>query len=105
MMPPIISSSRSSGRAAAGVLASRGTAQDLQNALQRLEGKSYMAYHDVEGAWAFQNFTFILDRAQSDPFAAASRCPCACALMWRMYTFACHPKCLLYDGSGAWHAD
>ena len=52
----------------------QGTAQDLQNALQRLEGKSYMAYHDVEGAWAFQNFTFILDRAQSDPFAAASRC-------------------------------
>ena len=52
----------------------QGTAQDLHSALQRLEGQSYKAYHDVEGAWTFQGFTFILDRAQSDPFAQPSRC-------------------------------
>ena len=53
---------------------SRGTVADLGAALRRLEGKSYGAYHDIEGAWSFPSFTFILDRAQSDPYAAPSRC-------------------------------
>ncbi|CAL5221417.1 g3603 [Coccomyxa viridis] len=53
---------------------SRGSVADLSAALRRLEGKSYGAYHDIEGAWSFPGFTFILDRAQSDPYAAPSRC-------------------------------
>ena len=52
----------------------RGSDGDLNAALRRLEGKSYPAYHDIEGAWSFPGFIFILDRAQSDPYAAPSRC-------------------------------
>ncbi len=52
----------------------RGTVADLSTALRRLEGSSYGAYHGIEGAWSFHSFTFILDRAQSDPYAAPSRC-------------------------------
>ena len=57
-----------------GAARSRGTDGDLNTALRRLEGKSYAAFHDIEGAWSFTAFTFILDRAQSDPYAAPSRC-------------------------------
>ena len=53
---------------------SKGNDALLHATLQRLEGKSYPAYHDIEGAWSFPSFTFILDRAQSDPYAAPSRC-------------------------------
>ena len=52
----------------------RGHAQELERALRDREGRPYPAYHDVEGAWAFSEFLFILDRAQSDPYAAPSRC-------------------------------
>ena len=57
-----------------GLAHSRGSHADLSSALQRLEGRPYPAYHDMEGAWSFPGFTFILDRAQSDPFAQPSRC-------------------------------
>ena len=63
---------RPAGRS--GVQHPHGSATDLDAALRRLEGKSYKAYHDVEGAWACPGYTFVLDRAQSDPFAAPSRC-------------------------------
>ncbi|EIE22453.1 hypothetical protein COCSUDRAFT_16516, partial [Coccomyxa subellipsoidea C-169] len=37
--------------------------------------QNYPKYHDVEGSWQFQGgFSFMLDRAQSDPFAQPSRC-------------------------------
>jgi hypothetical protein len=52
----------------------RGTQQELEAALRRLDGAGYKGYHDVEGAWGFPGFTFILHRAQSDPFAQPSRC-------------------------------
>ena len=52
----------------------RGIAADLDAALRRLDGQGYKAYHDVEGAWACPGYTFVLDRAQSDPFAPPSRC-------------------------------
>ncbi|CAK0781040.1 hypothetical protein CVIRNUC_005266 [Coccomyxa viridis] len=60
--------------ASCGLAHSRGSHADLSSALQRLEGRPYPAYHDMEGAWSFPGFTFILDRAQSDPFAQPSRC-------------------------------
>lgn len=52
----------------------RGHAQELERALRDREGRPYPAYHDVEGAWAFSEFLFTLDRAQSDPYAAPSHC-------------------------------
>lgn len=83
-------------------LRSHGRAEDLRDSLRRLEGsllhalqvellycekegndpsglacvagQSYPRYHDIEGSWHFEGFTFILDRAQSDPFAQPSRC-------------------------------
>ena len=53
---------------------SRGSHTDLNASLRRLEGQSYPAYHGIEGSWTFPDFTFVLDRAQSDPFAQPSRC-------------------------------
>lgn len=52
----------------------QGLAADLERALRAGEGRPYGAYHDVEGAWSFPEFLFTLDRAQSDPYAAPSRC-------------------------------
>ncbi|KAK9844049.1 hypothetical protein WJX81_003003 [Elliptochloris bilobata] len=63
--------SNGAGGAAKGV---QGSVQDLQRALREREGRPYPAYHDVEGAWSFPEFLFVLDRAQSDPYAAPSRC-------------------------------
>ena len=64
---------------------SRGSHADLSSAMQRLEGRSYPAYNDVEGSWSFPSFTFILDRAQSDPFAQPSRC----RVLVRLELFCC----------------
>ena len=74
---------------------SRGSHTELNASLRQLEGKSYGAYHDIEGAWAFPNFTFILDRAQSDPFAAPSRCRVKeCPGLLSRFLSACvhHPR-------------
>ena len=56
-------------------------AGDLLQLLHRLDGKSYGAYHDLEGArYVFGNpsqledFSLIVLRAQNDPFAPPSRC-------------------------------
>lgn len=57
-----------------------GSYDDLLNLLQRLDGKSYGAYHDLdttlERGWVNSSFGFTLfvGRAQSDPFAAPTRC-------------------------------
>ena len=41
--------------------------------LDRLDGKGYKAYRDIEGPWDFADFTLFVDRVQSDPFAAPSK--------------------------------
>jgi predicted ABC-class ATPase len=41
--------------------------------LDRLHGKGYKAYRDIEGPWDFADFTLFVDRVQSDPFAAPSK--------------------------------
>jgi predicted ABC-class ATPase len=52
----------------------------LINLLQRLDGKSYGAYHDldtpIDKGWENRDmgFTLFVERAQSDPFAAPTRC-------------------------------
>lgn len=45
----------------------------LASTLERLEGRGYKAYRDIEGAWRFAEFTLFVDRVQSDPFAAPSK--------------------------------
>ena len=64
------SSSRSTG----------GTYADLQYVLERIDGRQYPAYHDLETApntgWVHSTmgFTLMVGRAQSDPFAPPTRC-------------------------------
>lgn len=53
---------------------------DLLSLLQRLDGQSYGAYHELDtafvdnGGWRGSSFTLYVERAQSDPFAAPTRC-------------------------------
>lgn len=46
---------------------------ELGATLERLDGRGYKAYRDIEGAWSFAEFTLFVDRVQSDPFAAPSK--------------------------------
>ena len=50
-----------------------GDALALRAALQRIDGRGYKAYRDVEGTWSFPGFTLAIDHVQGDPFAAPSR--------------------------------
>jgi len=49
-----------------------GSAQ-LAATLERLDGRGYKAYRDIEGPWSFAEFTLFVDRVQADPFAAPSK--------------------------------
>ena len=58
-----------------------GSFGDLQSLLHRLDGKSYAAYHDLDTdlndrGWvnSRDGFALYCERAQSDPFAAPTRC-------------------------------
>jgi len=58
-----------------------GSYQNLKSLLQRIDGRSYPAYHDLETSssgtgWINQDvgFTLQIGRAQSDPFAPPTRC-------------------------------
>ena len=48
-------------------------ATDLERTLERIDGKGYKAYKDIEGAFDFPRFTLRVDHVQADPFAAPSR--------------------------------
>ncbi|MCB9794475.1 MAG: ABC-ATPase domain-containing protein [Alphaproteobacteria bacterium] len=45
----------------------------LRALLQRIDGRPYPAYRDLEGTWALDAYTLFVDRVQGDPFAAPSR--------------------------------
>ena len=45
----------------------------LARTLQRIDGRGYKAYRDIEGRHVFERFTLAIDRVQSDPYAAPSR--------------------------------
>jgi len=47
--------------------------EDLSRELNRIDGRGYKAYRDIEGEYDFYSFTLIIDHAQSDPFASPSR--------------------------------
>jgi len=49
------------------------TRDDLKNILNRIDGKGYKAYKDIEGSFDFGLFTLYIDHVQGDPFAASSR--------------------------------
>jgi len=46
---------------------------DLRRVLQRIDGRGYKAYKDIEGTYDFGEYTLIIDHVQGDPFAAPSR--------------------------------
>lgn len=45
----------------------------LETLLQRIDGRGYRAYRDIEGRWALDGCVLHVDRVQGDPFAAPSR--------------------------------
>ena len=45
----------------------------LTDAIAKIDGRGYKSYRDLERTWEMDGFTLIVDRAQSDPFAAPSR--------------------------------
>ena len=49
------------------------TDEDLGRILQRLDGRGYKAYKEIQGGWAFPDFSLWVDHVQGDPFAAPSR--------------------------------
>ncbi|MDX1522988.1 MAG: ABC-ATPase domain-containing protein, partial [Anaerolineae bacterium] len=46
---------------------------ELRQLLANLDGRSYPAYKDIRGSYAFDDFTLFIDHVQGDPFAAPSR--------------------------------
>ena len=53
--------------------AARGTLDDLERELVRIDRRGYRAYKDVEGSWEGSRTTVEIEHAQGDPFALASR--------------------------------
>ena len=45
----------------------------LKRDLDRIDGKSYRAYKDLEGQYDFGSYTLSIDHVQGDPFASPSR--------------------------------
>ena len=48
-------------------------ARRLSAVLDRIDGRPYPAYRDLEGSWDLGDVELIVDRVQGDPFAAPSR--------------------------------
>lgn len=46
---------------------------ELARCLERIDGRGYKAYRDIEGNWRFSEFDLYVDRVQSDPFASPSK--------------------------------
>jgi predicted ABC-class ATPase len=49
------------------------SSRDLQNDLNRINGKGYKAYKDIQGEYTFNNYVLSIDYVQGDPFASPSR--------------------------------
>lgn len=49
------------------------TFQELEKMLDRLDGKGYKAYKELQGQYQYNNFTLCIDHVQGDPFASPSR--------------------------------
>lgn len=52
----------------------QGDIEDLQDELQRIDGRPYPAYRDITGTWSLgDGWTLLIDKVQGDPFASPSR--------------------------------
>ncbi|MCS7176751.1 MAG: ABC-ATPase domain-containing protein [Candidatus Kapabacteria bacterium] len=49
------------------------TVEDLRRILQRIDGRGYKAYDELEGEYRFPQWTLWIDHVQPDPFAPPSR--------------------------------
>ncbi len=49
------------------------TVDDLRKILARIDGRGYKAYKDLEGSYAYAQFTLFIDHVQGDPFASPSK--------------------------------
>ena len=49
------------------------TSKELESLLQRIDGKGYKAYKDLQGTYALEGFHLAVDYVQGDPFASPSR--------------------------------
>ncbi|MDW8224990.1 MAG: hypothetical protein RMK93_03035 [Bacteroidota bacterium] len=47
--------------------------EDLRRILQRIDGRGYKAYDELEGEYRFPQWTLWIDHVQPDPFAPPSR--------------------------------
>lgn len=47
--------------------------QSLKKDLDRIDGKSYRLYKELEGEYDFENYILSIDHVQGDPFASPSR--------------------------------
>ncbi|MDI3327583.1 MAG: ABC-ATPase domain-containing protein [Alicyclobacillaceae bacterium] len=47
--------------------------EDLKRMLERIDGRGYPAYRDLEGEYRFPTFVLTVEHVQSDPFAPPSR--------------------------------
>ena len=45
----------------------------LKNELQRIDGRGYKAYKDLQGQYDFKDYILSIDHVQGDPFASPSR--------------------------------
>ena len=48
-------------------------ASDLRRILQRIDGRGYKAYKDIQGRYDFDDYELVIDHVQGDPFADPSR--------------------------------
>ena len=48
-------------------------ASDLRRTLQRIDGRGYKAYKDIQGRYQFDGYELAIDHVQGDPFAEPSR--------------------------------
>ncbi|MGI1691698.1 ABC-ATPase domain-containing protein [Thermoanaerobacter uzonensis] len=49
------------------------TKEDFKKKLDKIDGKGYKAYKDLEGEYEFEKFILYIDHVQGDPFAPPSR--------------------------------
>ncbi len=49
------------------------TVDKLRKTLQRIDGRGYKAYKDIQGSYDLGECTVAIDDVQGDPFAAPSR--------------------------------
>ncbi len=47
--------------------------KDLEEILERIDGKGYAAYRDIKGEYECKGYTLCIDHAQVDPFAPPSK--------------------------------